>query len=717
MAFIPRKTTPSISDLHWKIKSVGGYNKCVLGNSTESVLYSSVLPNCTGYAYGRFMEILGSSSCKLSLKNACTWYLNISDGYERGTVPRVGAVICWSQLKGAGHVAIIEEVRSDGSILTSESGWFSGWANRFRTVERTNLDGRWGAAPDYIFQGFIYNPNCSEYATPKDTATSFVSEASSHIGEKASWTWKKIGLSNIEWAAAFISAVAMETDIAGKCIYKSCSCSSLASESVKYKYGTFHKGPGQGGQYRPCKGDIIFFRTSTSVQQNEYSCDHSGIVIKVTSSVVFTVEGNTGGNDKATSIVSAKSYSISATQISGYFHPDWSLVGSSDPANSYYTGYLYNTATTRKDMMMREIGYLDANYKPSIQSSTIKLSVINYTGLLSKLFEVIAPESMIQNSSIVNTDKLQGNCRIVVDYLLDKGLNAAAACGIAGNIYHISRFATGTDSNTKECGICRWSGVRGVAMQKMAGSDWSTNLTGQLNYLWYELNTLYKTATLVPIQGVTNDAAGCKNATEIFIRTFECLKDTSSLINQRQESALAYFNEVVVVSRQSSNVEATLKTFNGIDAKIVKTVEVPPTVIQSGIVRNYTNYTYFFSRWSNTSLQRRLADIWDSKGRTHNRNIATLDGYYLVAMSAKFATTGDIVSIELENGDVIHAILGDAKGADATSPWGHVLGSGGVDIIEWEAIGNGQAEPTKIDLGTWSGKKVVRVHNRGTYLR
>lgn len=117
------------------------------------------MPNCTCYAWGRFAELLGSAP-KLSLGNAENWY-GYADGYSRGKTPRVGAVICWrkgqagNSSDGAGHVAIVEQVNPDGSILTSESGWQD---SRFWWTTTRADDGNWGASSAYVFQGFIYHP-------------------------------------------------------------------------------------------------------------------------------------------------------------------------------------------------------------------------------------------------------------------------------------------------------------------------------------------------------------------------------------------------------------------------------------------------------------------------------------------------------------------------------------------------------------------------------
>lgn len=150
--YIPRLSAPGKEDNHWLHYKSGGVNKCV------EIKNGSVLPNCVGYAWGRWYELLGKTP-KLSRSNAESWWNN-DDGYERGQVPKLGAVCCWSKgvvgvgEDGAGHVAIVEQVNSDGSIVTSNSAW-------------NKRGGTWWykktLKPPYImkgydFQGFIYLP-------------------------------------------------------------------------------------------------------------------------------------------------------------------------------------------------------------------------------------------------------------------------------------------------------------------------------------------------------------------------------------------------------------------------------------------------------------------------------------------------------------------------------------------------------------------------------
>lgn len=119
--------------------------------------------NCTDYAYFRFKEANALESCKLPTCNAESWF-NKSMPYAKGNTPKVGAVVVWAKGKvgvsedGAGHVAFVERVNTDGSILISESGWKSFlWKTRTLKAPYT-ING-------YTLLGFIYSPN--EFETPK----------------------------------------------------------------------------------------------------------------------------------------------------------------------------------------------------------------------------------------------------------------------------------------------------------------------------------------------------------------------------------------------------------------------------------------------------------------------------------------------------------------------------------------------------------------------
>lgn len=163
MAFTPRLTAPSETDKRWISNegSYGGYNECLVIDSVTG----SVLPNCTGYVHGRWMEI-GSTDQEyaLSTGDAWTYYTRTSDGYTRGSEPELGACACYATDGGEpGHVCVVEEIIDSDTIVTSDSDY--GGA-RFTTRTRYRQYG-WNPSTGWntTFQGFIYHPAVEEGGT------------------------------------------------------------------------------------------------------------------------------------------------------------------------------------------------------------------------------------------------------------------------------------------------------------------------------------------------------------------------------------------------------------------------------------------------------------------------------------------------------------------------------------------------------------------------
>lgn len=156
--FTPRTTTPADDNLYYIKTTKGGYNKCIQIQSD-----GRVLPNCTGYAWGRFMECQTNvHNCNLSRANAELWYPFVADGYQRGSTPKLGAVICWHSTRSGGHVAIVEEIKPNGDIVTSNSA-YSGKYFYMKTLSPSN---NYYMGSAYTFQGFIYNPTSFDPPTP-----------------------------------------------------------------------------------------------------------------------------------------------------------------------------------------------------------------------------------------------------------------------------------------------------------------------------------------------------------------------------------------------------------------------------------------------------------------------------------------------------------------------------------------------------------------------
>ncbi|EAW35999.1 S8 family serine peptidase [Lyngbya sp. PCC 8106] len=95
--------------------------------------------NCTWYAHGRMMQ-LGYSEYALDsmLGNAGTWDNTAARGAKVRSTPQVPSIAVWEARVGGagsvGHVAVVERVNSDGSILISESNWPTGNAYGTRTL-------------------------------------------------------------------------------------------------------------------------------------------------------------------------------------------------------------------------------------------------------------------------------------------------------------------------------------------------------------------------------------------------------------------------------------------------------------------------------------------------------------------------------------------------------------------------------------------------------
>ena len=143
------------------------------------------------------------------------------------------------------------------------------------------------------------------------------------------------------------------------------------------------------------------------------------------------------------------------------------------------------------------------------------------------------------------------------------------------------------------------------------------------------------------------------------------------------------------------------------------TVNIPSSVPQTGITGNYTCYPQFYGRWNAGTTQRRVSEIWGQKGKAGSpENIATIDGYYLIAVTQKFGQVGDVVCVVLANGTRINCMIADEKdpGDSNYTEWGHDLGGGKADVIEWESMVYGFPNVDK-----WRGQRVTTIINGGRY--
>lgn len=206
MAYVPRFTQPESGNLFWTSTRAGGYNAQIVpaDYGSLSAWPNSVLANCTGYVHGRWLELGGRTADNFGISNGnASTYFAYNDGYERGQVPRLGAIACYSGglYGGAGHVAIVEQINADGSCVVSMSDY--GLSIFSTATLPANGYNPWSSI-GLVFQGFIYHPNIQP--TPVDPLRKLTvingttNKASGKAGEVAqiAWTHKK-GYTFVRW--------------------------------------------------------------------------------------------------------------------------------------------------------------------------------------------------------------------------------------------------------------------------------------------------------------------------------------------------------------------------------------------------------------------------------------------------------------------------------------------------------------------------------------
>lgn len=537
------------------------------------------------------------------------------------------------------------------------------------------------------------------------------------------WGWNASGT---PWCAIFVSACAQKAGIANKVIVKDSYAIGVQYKTVDRCGGKWIDGPliNGGHAVTPIPGDLITF--GNSQYKGHGSASHVGIVEYVEDNKVHTIEGN------ASNKCMRKSYSLGYSAINAYVRPDWSRVG--DDISSYLSsagqvtvGPLYQNKNDRHDMTLRQVGYLSGTYDLSNSPSGIAISVINYTSVLGDLYDMFAPAAVAQSTVKVDSSKLQGNIKIAFDTILSMGFNAAATSGIVGCLQAYSNvnpaYVFHLPNKKYLWGICAWNESNMNKLRDKLGYEWNINLSGQLQYMLDDLsdNFLGLVATL---KLFSLDATNAEKSAELFAKTYNSYFNVNSFIDKAKNLAKAIYNQLIITQAQIVGNLSNLRDKDGNLLSAKKSIAIPSSVSQTGIIDDYTSYSAWYNRWAKSSPQRKLADIWNNQGKSCNKGVATVGGYYCVAVRPKFGNCGEVIVITLEGGIQFPAIICDEKGEDAGSEWGHVK-SGKISIIEWERVktengkvitGNiGFTNVDKCGFSDWLKKRVISITNYGKY--
>lgn len=134
--------------------------------------------------------------------------------------------------------------------------------------------------------------------------------------------WAKSAGINDQWCQNFVDwcfVTAFGLEAAKKLIYTFTNYTPTGSNAFKKRDRYIKRGKG-----KPKRGDVIYFYSSAKGR-----IGHVGIVYKVDSKKVYTIEGNTSGASTLVTNgggVRKKSYSLSSTYIDGYGSVDYSAI-------------------------------------------------------------------------------------------------------------------------------------------------------------------------------------------------------------------------------------------------------------------------------------------------------------------------------------------------------------------------------------------------------
>jgi len=563
------------------------------------------------------------------------------------------------------------------------------------------------------------------------------------------------------WCAMLVSAVACKVDVDWNVIYPAPGVGGVTSNTVDACNGTWIEGPYfTGGEVVPMPGDLVsFVGDPASIYSGYEHGGHIGIVREIYDSGFGSIEGNAGD------MCQLVYHSFSQDDINGFVRPDWSIVGddvtgyttsktsggtkggsngsgSDDSSGTTYVP-LYTTRNDRHDMTIREVCYLDTSYSLTNRSTGIGIGILNYTSFLADLYDYMGwgvreggkggnTKTKVDTSGLTAFGE---DVKVAVDFFLDSKYSASAACGIVACLMTYSKLNVAFyDKKANDLvleGIGAWEPDKYQEMRNRAGYDAKYTLSGQLDYVLYELGRDFKEL----VSAIKNKQLGSVQAEEVakkVIWNYNKHYRHSDYEKEAKKYAKDFYDELVFTKTNTYSGGKDLRDIDGRQLTPQFTVNIPSDVPQAGIDGNFTSYSYWYCdypAWAAGTPQRRIADQWAYEGFPYDRgSIALVGGYYCIGVSTTFGIEGDIVVVNLANGDSFAAILADTKNPEDSNycEWGHYYENGTVNVIEWERIATYEGKVALgsncsssgvdgIELGSWAGQDVVSITNYGSY--
>lgn len=173
--------------------------------------------------------------------------------------------------------------------------------------------------------------------------------------------------------------------------------------------------------------------------------------------------------------------------------------------------------------------------------------------------------------------------------------------------------------------------------------------------------------------------------------------------------------EVRVGGQDSSSVQDPLNYINPNYPRTTSfgsgDIVIPDEYGNSG----FFSYTKIIRNW--VYNQKKVYDKWISSGSNSDRNVATIDGRYLIACTSTFGKVGDKIDFFLGDGTKIETIMMDEKSQSVVSwdtnpanKWGH---SDGQQVLEFEILSPMDSTGNVGSWMGWAGKRVASATNLG----
>lgn len=168
-------------------------------------------------------------------------------------------------------------------------------------------------------------------------------------------------------------------------------------------------------------------------------------------------------------------------------YPDWTLAKDKEAVDAIKTKVFKDKEEDKKTELPKAKSEEKPKEKPEEKEKVVQ-----------KVAKSAEKQVEKPKDSKLQLPSLRGSSDETIDFLMDKGLSQAQAAGVAGNLYHESGFNPTVkpgDGGTS-FGIAQWHNERGTRMKswtKQNGYD-STTFSGQMEYLWWELQNTEKKA-------------------------------------------------------------------------------------------------------------------------------------------------------------------------------------------------------------------------------